>query len=265
MMRTPPRSLRVATLRWSARLVQRVKSLLTGLWHGLWLGVLDNETAQEFTDAFYSADTFYRDQAGNQAGLMPWEIAALDNYFPDSGHLMVFGAGGGREVIALAKRGYRVSGFECNESLVQAGRSIIADAQVDASIQHAPPNAVPSTGCTFDAVIVGWGVYPHIPDRALRLRLLRELRASVRAGAPILLSFGTRTGTERSLALRYHIARMIRALRPGAPPVLLGDILGDAFSHLFTRAEIEQELNSAGLQLVYYSETGFGHALARCP
>ena len=107
------------------------------------------------------------------------------------------------------------------------------------------------------------GVYAHILVREERLELLSRLRSTLEPGSPILLSFGTRTGAERGLAVTHAIAALIRRIRPGVPPPALGDTLGDGVSHLFTRDELLAELEAAGLEVLEFSEEGFGHAIAR--
>jgi hypothetical protein len=53
------------------------------------------------------------DSTGFRAYLFPWEEQVIDRFFPSSpARILVDGAGGGREVFALAERGYEVVAFQ---------------------------------------------------------------------------------------------------------------------------------------------------------
>ena len=85
----------------------------------------------------------------------------------------------------------------------------------------------------------------------------------VDAGAPLLVSFFTRGDDSRRLRLTYRIARILRRIRRSNDKVEIGDTLDGTFDHHFTRDEVEKELAAAGFELVVYSATPYGHAVAR--
>src|SRR5690606_9978650 len=54
-------------------------------------------------------------------GLFGWELELLAPPFPARGRILIGGAGGGREAIALIERGYQVVAFDQAAELVRAG------------------------------------------------------------------------------------------------------------------------------------------------
>ncbi len=93
---------------------------------GVWLAVLGKRSLDELNDSFYCRARAYLSEARTLAGLMQWEEAAIDKHFGRCSSLIVTGAGSGREVIALHKRGYDVDGFECNDTLRSSGNDLLS-------------------------------------------------------------------------------------------------------------------------------------------
>lgn len=162
--------------------------------------------------------------------------------------------------MALTRRGFNVTAFECSPLLVEEGRRRLERAAVQSALVLAAPDEVPTLG-TFDGVIVGWGAYSHIAGSAARVAFLRRLYEQIAGGGPILVSF--RTGSRDSHHLRTIAAlgTAIRRLRRRGEPIEIGDELRGTFGHSATRDEIEQELEAAGFQPSFYSAELFGHAV----
>lgn len=204
----------------------------------------------------------YAGDAHNLRGLFDWEARVIPRFFPPGGALLVLAAGGGREVLALARLGYRVDGYECHPGLVMAARRLLERERVAARVGLVPRDAAPETGRTFDGVIVGWSAYMLVQGRARRVALLRGLRARVGAGAPILLSFFHREGSPFRHGAITRAANALRRLRR-AEPVEPGDTLAPNFIHLFTEDEVRGEMRDGGWDPVFYSTEGTGHAVGR--
>lgn len=229
---------------------------------GVWLGLLDHPQLLRIGDAFYAGHPRYADDGYTRSGLWTWEHAALRAYFPDRGRLLLVGAGAGREVLALAKRGHEVVAFECNRALVREAQRHLDDARLPARLAYAPPDTCPPAGGAFDGLIVGWGAYMLVYGRARRVALLRAMRDQARAGAPLLLSFFVRDPGARRFTLIRALADALRRGR-GREPVALGDDLEPEYVHYFTRAEVRSELAEAGFELCAFREAPYGHAVAR--
>jgi hypothetical protein len=227
----------------------------------VWLGLLDLERLHAADKAYYDLNKGqYADPAWIGRGLIDWERRAIDGYFPVGCALLVASAGGGREILALARLGYEVDGFECHEELCESARNLAAREHLSSTITLAPRDHCPAFGRTYDGLIVGWGGYMLIQGRARRIEFLRELRRHARAGTPILLSFYVRPGDGRHFRLVRLIAGTLRSLRRGEP-VEIGDDLAPNYVHYFTKSEIASELKEAGFALECYWPEPYGHAV----
>jgi hypothetical protein len=228
---------------------------------GFALGLLSNEqldrmTAKRYAGSFQSyAETSYLN-----SGLFLWEREAIGRHFPQTGRVLVAAAGAGREMIALAKSGYQVDGFDCCRPLLECGRNELTEQGIDSRLAYAPPSCAPECDREYDAVLVGFSGYMYIPGRENRIKFLKDLVVCLQPGAPLMVSFmegfpgRRRTGTAR-------IGTAIRRLR-GAEPVEEGDSFKGGFQHHFVYEQVESEMKDAGLELVYYAGgTCYGHAV----
>lgn len=231
-------------------------AVLQAVYDGVWLGVLGRADLHAIDERFYDRNAPYHGDAHNLGGLFPWEEAALEA-FGGCRRVLVIGAGGGREVLALARRGLEVEGYECNAALVAYAREFLPRQGCAAPVRHLPRDEVPAAGEPFDGVILGWSAYTLIPGRAHRISLLRRLRPLVRAGGPVLLSFGTRATDGPRFRVSAVVANGIRAVlrRERVEP---GDALAPNFVHYFSAAEIAAELREAGWTPQRFTPHGSG-------
>ena len=252
---------------WYARTLRMVDDVAGALYtfHGaIWLGLMRQAEVNEVTVRDYSAGSNQaseRDEVYNRCGLNAWESAALADHFAACSSVIVAGAGGGREVLSLARRRVRVDGFDCNPLLVDLAAKILRDEASSAAVLLSESDEVPPRLGVYDGGIVGFGVYAHLRGRANRIRFLRQMSEHLTPGAPILLSFATR-GESRRDRLAAAVSRAIQRLRGAAPDVEVGDTLAEVFNHRFTETEIVEELGEAGFQLVAFRPYPYPHAIA---
>lgn len=225
---------------------------------GIWLGLLDHRGLNQATTAYYRSTSKYKDPAYNSGGLLDWETAAIERFFLECRSVLVGAAGGGREVAALAQRGFMITAFDCSEDLVDICRALVGE---NTQVLLVPPGQVPESDRQFDGIVVGWGGYMHIVGTDARLRFLRALRSRVVTGGPVLVSFLTRNPEARRYRWIRNIARLVRRLRLSGDPVELGDTVAGSFDHHFTRDEIESELERAGFRVKHSSDVPYGHAV----
>src|SRR6476646_1136202 len=83
----------------------------------LWLSLLNDAQLAAVNTRYYDKRPMYYDRGYNDSGLFPWEQDVVDRHVPRQARLTVTAAGAGREVIALARAGYDVSGFEPHAGL----------------------------------------------------------------------------------------------------------------------------------------------------
>ncbi|HEU4455376.1 MAG TPA: class I SAM-dependent methyltransferase [Longimicrobium sp.] len=239
---------------------------LGGVVVGVRLGLMTREQLHALDERYYSGGkggehVDYSGDAHNLSGLFDWEQPVIERFFAPGGRLLVMGAGGGREVVALARMGYRVDGCEPHPGLVDYATRLLEREGVDATMSVVPRDTVPRAETRYDGIVVGWGTYMLVQGRARRIALLRELRALAVPGAPVLLSFFYR---DAGSPFRHDlIARLGSALRRrrGLEPVEEGDALAPNFIHLFTEEEVRAELREGGWEPVLYDTFGTGHAV----
>lgn len=250
---------------WTDRFISRVFNSVQTMHQGFWLGVLDQEGLQRAgAESYRTWQRLYRDPDYNRAGLWPWEATAIERFFGGCESILIGAAGGGRELIALARRGLQVDAFDCSREFVDSGRQFIAKEGIEARLVEALPDQVPGLLGLYDGLILGWGAYMHICSRAARVRFLHDFRKHVRPGGPLLVSFLTRSSESKKKAVRvYQIARRIRRMRGRVNDIEVGDVLTGGFNHWFTQEEINSEFEESGFRLDYYVERPYGHAVGR--
>jgi len=239
----------------SQRLRAHGLRIFDALQAGFWLGILNSDQINAVVSNLYEESNLYRTAAHNLNGFFPYESELIRDHFNGCRSVVVAAAGGGREMIALARAGVRVDGFECNPGLVEKCKEFLAEAGVSGRILYSLPDQVPSQLQQYDGGIVGYGALAHMSGRTKRVNFLRAMKDHLRPQAPLLLSVG-----RRPEGSRYHIwlcrfARAIRLLRGSTEPVEPGDDLLNCFTHRFLESEMRAELEEAGFKVLAYIET----------
>lgn len=249
----------------------RARSELVAAW-------ASDAVLDRFNDMAYASSRSYRpDDASFRTYLFPWEEEAISRIFPKPpAHVLVGGAGGGREALALAELGYRVTAFEPSSGLAA---SLAARAhEVDGlAVYRARYEELPRLETTsgpevveldalpqIEAVIVGWGSFSHLRTRGLRVAALESLAGAT--DGPILVSF-LGLHDERQ-APRSALGRLRRTLprRHGRDP---GDLFSVyiGFYHRTNEWEVHDLATAAGLEIVHRSfdtrDTNWPHVVFR--
>jgi hypothetical protein len=235
--------------------------LQQAIFAGIWLGLLSRDSLYEIDKVYYDRERKYHEDAWNLGGLFVWEAKALEQYFGDRNPVIVAAAGGGREIIALQKRGIDVDGFECHSGLVDLANRLQEEQGLTKSVRFAPRDECPVFDREYNGAIVGWSGYMLIQSRARRVNFLKQLRAGMKIGSPVLLSFYHRSNDERALKVVAAIGNALRLLRR-RERLELGDDLHPNYVHFFSRDEIDLELRAGGFRLEQFSTEGYGHAIA---
>jgi SAM-dependent methyltransferase len=248
------------------RLILFIHNGSVAIVQGLALGFLSGDQLERITAERYQRDSVsrgsYSDPGYLDSGLFLWERDTIQRHFPPGGRILIAAAGAGREMIALAGAGFQVDGFDCCAPLVEAGRSVLQERGIEATLEYAPPSAVPSCAPAYDAVLVGFSGYMYIPGRDRRIRFLKDLGRLLRPGSPLMVSF-TEGYEGRRRVWTARIGTAARRLRR-AGPVEEGDCLRDGFQHHFLREQIASEMDEAGFDLIHYSGgTCYGHGVGR--
>ncbi len=243
----------------ASRLLGWLPEKLKTIHQALWLGVLDADSLNQVTRSGYSeASGFGSEDFNLIQGFWPWEASAVRTYFKDCENVLVAGAGGGREAIALSRLGFRVTAFDFSTDLTAACRRNAKKANAEVLVLDAPPDRLPEELDVFDGIIVGRGVYHHIPTRRRRIDFLRGFLEHARPQAPIFISdFFTRAAHSRNHQAIQLIANLVRISRFDPNRVELGDWLSICMQHAFVQEEIEAELAAAGFRTQLYAPSPF--------
>lgn len=184
------------------------------------------------------------------SGLTSSEAAVLERARLRPGTLLDLGAGGGREAVALARMGFRVTCVDYSPVLLER---TIAHAErhglrietmvrdLDAQDLGAGP---------FDAAWISSQMYSSIPGGSGRVRLLKRVAAALKPGGVFLCQF--RWGGPRRTRIG-EMARRAAALLSGNFRYEPGDeLLGGAeFAHSFSsEAALRREFARGGFEVL---------------
>jgi hypothetical protein len=226
------------------------------LFEGFWLGFLPDSVTDLVSEWSYGEGNEYTGAAWLDSGLQFWEEIAVDRFFTPGCSVLVAAAGGGRELIALARRGYKSAGFDCCRSMVSAGQRALSARGIDSRIEWAPPCRIPQGLATWDAAIIGWNGYTYISPRSRRIEFMKSLRPHLRPGAPVLVSGAIRPGKSGQLVWTPRIANAVRRLTFRRPVFGTGSCFPGRPRHQFARRELEGELSEAGFSPVAFWRWG---------
>jgi hypothetical protein len=230
---------------------------------GVWLGLFSRQTLNQIATRQYQLWVKYQDETYNRSGFLLWEREVINQYFSRNSHILVAAAGGGREVVALHRAGYRADGFDCVEALVLSALKVCEAEKIDCKYLKSEPDKIPPNLGIYEGAIIGWGGYMHIQGRKRRIAFLSQIREHLSDSAPILLSFFIRPEISKKHVLVRIIANAIKTILFTSERLETGDMLEDTFDHHFTELEIQSELLEAGFEMICFSPECYGHAVAR--
>jgi hypothetical protein len=237
------------------------------------LAWVDPAKRDDVTAAVYDREPTYSPGGARfKAGLFEWERRAITSgVFPATGRIVIGGAGGGREVLALAELGYCVAAFEPAEALVTSAKPAIEASDrcqlivgtYSDLVRVARGEPSPLTGMLrppIDGVVLGWGSVSHVLDHAGRLDLLQAVR-TLAPVAPVLMSYVGRAsedvGRTRAL-LRRFMARLGSRYRAVAGD---GFLPWGGFYYAMTPDELSALAHVAGYSVVQAASQPYPHAL----
>lgn len=128
-----------------------------------------------------------------QAGLTLIEEVLLARHpLPPGSAVLVVGCGPGREAVALARRGHRVTGVDREPAMLVCARELAAREGlevhwVEGEALRLDPSAL--DGPAFDAATVFSGLINMVQPRARRVAMLRGVAGCLKPGGRILLTF----------------------------------------------------------------------------
>ena len=178
------------------RPVRRLGRLAPGVvdhWGDFLLAALPHEERAAFSALVYERSRFYYSSRRDNF-VFDWEERFISEFFPPSpARIVVGGAGGGREAVTLAERGYEVAAFEPLAPFLAHLKQVVPPASLLAAEQAGYEDLVAGllsldALAPFDAIVAGWGSISFLFDEGTRAALLPKFRALCPSG-PVLVSW----------------------------------------------------------------------------
>lgn len=124
-----------------------------------------------------------------------WEQAELEVQrmagwlgLPAGSEILDIGCGTGRHALALARLGYRVTGVDLSEQLLEKAREANGDGKIKALI-HGDMRKLPVEDERFRATVNLFTSFGYFPLEADNRRVLREIRRVLRKDGQFLIDF----------------------------------------------------------------------------
>ncbi|MEI6851233.1 MAG: hypothetical protein WCL06_00260 [Bacteroidota bacterium] len=227
-----------------------------------WMSVLPKSFIAALDEYHYSHSEKYCTETYNHMGFFKWESDMIDRYFANCTSLMVLGSGGGREMLALQKKGYEVEGYECNEKLLDFSKNFLLNSGTMASVFYAKPNHGPDNDKVYDGIILGWGAYNHVMGKERRINLLKEINTHLTIGSPFMINFwfayeNIDHYSQKLWKVNRFFCRIFRT-----HSIEKGDLLTEFSGHIFSMQEVSDELLQAGFIVNYANTHPYGHMVA---
>jgi len=185
-------------------------------------------------------------------GLYPVESALLEKVPVGGGRFLVLAAGGGRDSISLAQRGFDVTGVDFVPEMVEKAKENAAKRGLNLSFLVQDISELDMAADTFDVVWCSGGLYSSIPTARKRVETLNKIRRCLKPGGHFVFFFhwGKRS---RSRPMVELVRRIIATLTRGNLSYEKGDFLAynSEFVHAFSsQEEIRSELEAGGFEVV---------------
>lgn len=226
---------------------------------GMALAGLGESQRDELTRRIYDRPTKTR------RGLFAWEKAWFTRDLPPPpAHILVGGAGNGREVRWLRAQGYTVLPFEPVEALTRACEGMLCGTYGDLVAPMTPQGRrfaeQVRAASPFDAVLMGWGSFNHVQPAPLRLAVLKALRDL--SPGPVLTSFFGLEPSALAVSRAQAWGRRLGSLLAAPQDIDPADIVlpDSGYAHRFSKEEWEGLAAQAGYEpLKLGPEPGYPH------
>lgn len=187
-----------------------------------------------------------------EQGLTPSEDRFLRRWGGTPGRILVISSGGGRETVALARRGWKVTGIDVSRPLLEHCRRENDRLGLDIEYVEMDVYRLVLPERSYDVVWFSGASIGYVPGKRRRLALLRTLGARMVPGGRFFLSFGTTVKNvdrlPREAATERFLGRIARLV--GNPEYESGDRTcneGEFYHYYHTLDAALAELREAGL------------------
>lgn len=216
-----------------------------------------NPTPVDFVRAEYSNPEFIR----KYMTVVLWrsEEILIERYFEPYSSVLDLGCGAGRTTIAMAQKGFKVTGIDLIPEMIEAAKSqaTLHGLELDFQVMDARDLCFPDE--SYQNVLFSFNGFDQISGNVGRRRLLGNVHRILKPGGCFILSsrsglaFGKRWAGWMWLALESIGRRMSGRTKPGWE---WGDKVHKGWYHHYsTPFEIRNALRHAGLEPTYFNSS----------
>lgn len=233
-----------------------LQGIITPIANAIALGLIDKPSLSRLVEHSYQSNPSYYDP-GNYDYTWEEEIIAPLRSQTNGNNLLVAFCGKGRESRIFARHGFTVTGIDREAFMIEDAIKIAQTTGLDSRFLCVDFNEYKTTS-PYDVVYTSTWMYTTYLDLQSRLAFLKKCEELRAPDGVTVISYRIRKDNKMD-ALAYLVARTVGLLSFGNRSVTKGDrIENGLFWHYFTEAEIERELQEAGMETRYHkpSENG---------
>lgn len=220
------------------------------------------ENADDVIHQKYRHPDVVKKYAGHakEIGLWESEKALYPRYLGD-GRVLDIGCGAGRVTFPLGEMGYDVTGLDSSQPMIDYCREEAAKRGAAIPFFCADAADMPFEDGIFSACIFSYNGLMTIPGRERRRAVLREIRRVMAEDGVFLFATHLRSSETKSAFTDYWEEERLAWERGEQDPRLVdfGDVIFPAmnnrevegFVHIPTPEEVEEDLELAGLQVIF--------------
>jgi ubiquinone/menaquinone biosynthesis C-methylase UbiE len=199
-----------------------------------------------------------RSSYGSELGLWSSERRLVDRYVPPGSSVLDVGCGAGRVAIALARLGYRASGLDLSDGMIDTARSLAGAEGLAVDFVVGDARKLPYADGAFDASIFACNGIGHL-RLADQQAAVREMQRVTRPGGHVIISFRNPYGlTKLAVGLARNTARSFSQTVRRAPGPSRDEWVDHGiYVHRPSRWRMERTVRESGLEIVLVSSHRF--------
>ena len=147
-----------------------------------------NGEIDDIKDIYSAGERFDEMLTYNNRKLKRWE-EEVSAQFPANSKILDIGCGKGREAFCLNDKGFRLTGIDISETVIESAREIAKINNLDIEFAVSDGKVLPFPDETFDVVVIWAQTFGLFPDELSRQHILDECKRVLRKDG--LLSFST--------------------------------------------------------------------------
>lgn len=191
-----------------------------------------------------------------ERGLSPAELTLLEKTPLKNGAVLVLGVGGGREALALAQRGFTITGLDFIPEMVEKAKenALRKGFKIKGIVQEISNLSIPEN--SYDIIWLSAAMYSCIPTRAGRTKMLKRINSALKPYGYFACQFHLDANIDRYSRPVRFLRKIFALLTLGNFCYEPGDMLwgNREFIHAFSgEEELTAEFREAGFKIEYIS------------